>query len=258
MKINFLPSLLLLLCCSFFITCEAQVSLVFNTLGVNNINRWTNQKTDPGMLEKYPGLLMSGVSIDIMAELTNTSGAVLYFDDEVCGGADNVRLALYFYEIGFGWEKMYLYNPSSHNFNVMPDIGSLAAGKSITLRAAAIFPARLFMNETPLYYISSIVPTMYLVLEIPGQVPIFSALPENVFLNGRMLNPAKNKCYSCGEIYLVTHDSTIDELLNWKPEGRPNLTEMFGEGYYSDYMLGKAFVCNMEYTRRLLPIHKHP
>ena len=258
MKIKFLPSLLLLLCCSFFVKCEAQVSLVFNTLSVNNINSWTNHRTDSVMLLEYQGMLMSGVSVEIMAELTNTSDAVLNFDDEVCGGADNVRLAIYFYEIGSGWKKMYLYNPSSHDFNVMQGIGSLASGENLALRAAVVFPARLFVKETPLYYISAIVPTMYLVLEIPGQEPIFSALPENVFLNGEKLNTAKSKCYSCGEIYLVTYNSFVDELMNWTPIDMSSLTSLFGEGYHSNYMLERAFVCNMEYTRRLLPIHTHP
>ena len=259
MKTVCLPSLLLLLCCSLSVKCEAQVSLDFNTLGVNNLNSWTNHRTDPGILCEYPGMVMSGVSVDITAELANTSDAVLYFGDEVFGGADNIRLAVYFYEMGSGWKKMYLYNPFSHDFNVMPGIGSLASGESITLRAAAIFPARLFVKETPLYYMSSIVPTMYLVLEIPGQVPIFSALPENVFLNGVKLNPTKSKCYSCGEIYLLTHNpESIDELMAWVPAGRASLTGMFGEVYKSDYMLEKAFVCNMNYTRRSLPIYKHP
>lgn len=254
MKIVCLPFLLLLLCCSFSVKCEAQVTLDFNTLGVNNLNGWTNHRTDPEMLLQYPGVVMSGVSVDITAKLANTSDAVLYFGD-----ADNVRLAVYFYEMGSGWKKMYLYNPFSHDFNVMPEIGLLASGESITLRAAAIFPARLFVKETPLYYMSSIVPTMYLVLEIPGQVPIFSALPENVFLNGVKLNPRKSKCHSCGEIYLLTHNSeSIDELMNWVPAGRASLTGMFGEVYKSDYMLEKAFVCNMDYTRRSLPIYKHP
>ena len=154
---------------------------------------------------------------------------------------------------------MYLYNPFSHDFNVMQGISSLASGENITLQAAAIFPAMLFVKETPLYYMSSIVPTMYLVLEIPGQEPIFSALPETVFLNGVKLNPRKSKCYSCGEIYLLTHNSeSIDELMSWVPAGRASLTGMFGEVYKSDYMLEKAFVCNMNYTRRSLPIYKHP
>lgn len=254
-----LLSLLLLLCCSFSVKCEAQVSLDFNTLGVNNLNSWTNHRTDPGILCEYPGTVMSDVSVNITAELTNTSDAVLYFGDEVYGGADNVRLAMYFYEMGSGWKKMYLYNPSSHDFNVMPGVGSLASGESIALRAAATFPAKLFVKETPLYYMSSIVPTLYLVLEIPGQVPVFSALPEDVFLNGVKLNPAKSKCYSCGEIYLLTHNSeSIDELMNWVPVGRTSLTGLFGEVYKSDYMLEKAFVCNMNYTRRSLPIYKHP
>lgn len=252
-------SLLLLLCCSFSVKCEAQVSLDFNTLGVNNLNSWTNHRTDPGILCEYPGTVMSDVSVNITAELTNTSDAVLYFGDEVYGGADNVRLAMYFYEMGSGWKKMYLYNPASHDFNVMPDINSLASGESIALRAAAIFPASLFVKETPLYYMSSIVPTMYLVLEISGQEPIFSALPETVFLNGVKLNPRKSKCYSCGEIYLLTHNSeSIDELMSWVPGERASLTGLFGEVYKSYYMLEKAFVCNMDYTRRSLPIYKHP
>ena len=252
-------SLLLLLCCSFSVKCEAQVSLDFNTLGVNNLNSWTNHRTDPGILCEYPGTVMSDVSVNITAELTNTSDAVLYFGDEVYGGADNVRLAMYFYEMGSGWKIMYLYNPASHDFNVMPDINSLASGESIALRAAAIFPARLFVKETPLYYMSSIVPTMYLVLEIPGQEPIFSALPETVFLNGVKLNTRKSKCYSCGEIYLLTHNSeSIDELMAWVPGERTSLTGLFGDVYKSNYMLEKAFVCNMDYTRRSLPIYTHP
>ncbi|MBO7494306.1 MAG: hypothetical protein J6T87_09205 [Bacteroidales bacterium] len=256
-----LPSLLLLLCCSFSVKCEAQVSLDFKILGVNNLYSWTNHRTDPEMLlqYQYPGMLMSGISVDITAELTNTSDAVLYFNNEVRDDADNVRLAMYFYEMGSGWKKMYLYNPASHDFNVMPGVGSLASGESIALRAAATFPAKLFVKETPLYYMSSIVPTLYLVLEIPGQVPVFSALPENVLLNGVKLNPAKSKCYSCGEIYLLTHNSeSIDELMNWVPVGRTSLTGLFGDVYKSYYMLEKAFVCNMDYARRSLPIYTHP
>lgn len=239
--------------------CGAQVSLEFNKLGVNNINSWTNHKTSQKLLQEYGTMLLSGVSVEMTAKLINTGDEVIYFDEEAVGSRDNIKLAVYFYEMGSGWRKMYLYNPHTADFNVLGDIYSLAPGDTVTLCAGAVFPAWLFQKEPPLYYVSGIVPTMYLTFEMPGHAPFFSDLPKAVFLNGENLASYKRNCYYCGELYYMTYNTEVLEELMGGFDDDPtviNLMTIFGNSFYN--LWPKAFVCNMDYTRRAVPIYSHP
>ena len=195
--------------------CGAQVSLEFNKLNVNNINTWTNRKTSQKLLQEYGTMLLSGVSVEMTAKLINTGDEVIYFDEEAVGSRDNLRMAVYFYEVGAGWRKMYLYNPQTADFNVLGDIYSLGPGDTVMMQAGAVFPAWLFQKESPLYFISGIEPTMYLAFEIPGYETVFSGLPNSVFLNGVNLASVKMKNCNCGEIYLLAHNmETMCELMS--------------------------------------------
>lgn len=60
-----------------FMNCEAQASLEFKKLDVNNINRWTNHRFSNDCC-RIGDKVSSGVSISVTAELTNTSDDVLY------------------------------------------------------------------------------------------------------------------------------------------------------------------------------------
>ncbi len=219
--------------------CDAQVSLAFKRLSVNNINSTTNQITDMKMLEY--GDYVTGVSIGVMAEVVNTGDSVLYFDE----GIDNVRLALYFYEMGTGWRKMYLRKPQKQG-PVISEMDSLAPQESLTIRRAVLLPASLFQEEKPLYYISSIASTMCLALEIPGYGSVLSGLFESLYLNGEELKTERIACYNCTHMYMLTHQNELME--DYMSENSKN----FGF-YFSNYILGKAFLCNMDFTRRLYP-----
>lgn len=236
--------------------CIAQITLEFEKLGVNNVNQWTNHRTSSEIMQ-YGDMALSDVSMEVLAKLTNTSDEVIYFDRK--NGNDNVKLAAHFYEIGSGWKKMYLFNPNTFDFNILSGIDSLIPGESITMRTGVIFPAILFQKELPLYYISSIVPSMYLVFEMYGYEPVYSASTNNVFLNGVKLESIRKRCHSCGEIYLLTHNfESLGEVLAMKVPGRIDLSITFGSQFYSEYLMEKAFVCNMDFVSRLLPITKHP
>ena len=233
---------------------EAQISLEFEKLDVKNINSWTNRLTTPEIMQ-YGDMFLSGISIEVTAKLNNMSDEALYFEEGDNG--DNVKLAVCYYEIGSGWKKMYLYQPGSTDLNILSGIDLLNSGESVIMRTGAVFPASLFQKEPPLYYMSSIVPSMYLVFEMAGHEPIYSDLTKTIFLNGRKLKPEKTDCHTCGEIYLLTHNiGTMEYLMAMEGPngGRLDLNSMF----YSDYLLGKAFVCNMDFTSRQLPIAKHP
>lgn len=240
--------------------CEAQLSLELKAIKVNNINLSTNHKADPKLQYSYPGVVISGISLYVTAELTNTNDAVLYFSEEEGVNRDKIRLALSFYEIGSGWKKMYLYNPQSSDFNVFAEIDSLNPGESITMEAGVGFPNTLFEYIYPVYYISEIVPTMYLELEMPGQEPIFSDFTKNVFVNGRRTDIVRKECYSCGEIYIATINfDALVELMGWNPSGSRSsgLSALFSGVFYNTPLLEKAFVCNMDYSRRELTFILH-
>lgn len=238
-----------------FMNCEAQASLEFKKLDVNNINRWTNHRFSNDCC-RIGDKVSSGVSISVTAELTNTSDDVLYFDEQAGDGIRNVNLAVNFYDLESEWVKMYLYNSYSLNSSIDLDIDSLAPGESMSFQASVGFPASLFQNEPPLYYMSSIAATMYLSCEISGHEPFFSDMPENIFLNGEKLKIEGGDCYYCGEMYVVTHNADVmAELM--EITGRSDLSSTFGNILYSNYFMGKAFVCNMGFTRRLLPIPKY-
>ena len=240
--------------------CEAQLSLELKNIKVNNIILSTNHKTDPRLLNS--GVVMpTGISLYVTAKLTNTNDAVLYFSEEEGVNRDNIRLALSFYEIGSGWKKMYMYNPQSSDFNVFAEIDSLNPGESITMQAGIGFPTNLFKDIYPAYYISAIVPSMYLELEIPGQEPILSDFTKNVFVNGKSTDIVRKKCYSCGEIYIATINfDALVELMGWNPSGPhgSSLLGLYDGVFYNSPLLEKAFVCNMDFTRKVLPFLMHP
>jgi len=238
-----------------FMNCEAQVSLEFKKLDVNNINGWTNHRFSEDCF-RIGDKVSSGVSISVTAELTNTSDEVLYFDEQAGDGISNVNLAVIFYDLESGWVKMYLYDSYSLDSSIDLGIDSLAPGESKSFQASVGFPASLFRNEPPLYYISSIAATMDLSCEISGREPFFSDLPENIFLNGEKLKIDGGDCYYCGEMYILTHNADVmAELMAMN--GRSNLYGAFSNMLYSNYIMGKAFVCNMGFTRRLLPISRY-
>ena len=196
MKTNILFAFILVALFS-SLSCEAQMLLEYEKLGVNNINSWTNQRTSPEIL-RYGDMFLSGISIEVTAKLTNTSDEIIYFDGK--NSREKAKLAAYFYEIGSGWKKIYLYNPNTFDFNILSGIDSLISGESVTMRTGAIFPAILFQKELPLYYISGIVPSMYLEFEMPGYEPVSSVPTKNVFLNGVKLEMLRKRCHGCGEI----------------------------------------------------------
>jgi hypothetical protein len=236
--------------------CAAQLSLELKTIKINNINVSTNHKTDPRLIKI--GIVVSGISLYVTTELTNTSDSVLYFSEEEGVNRDNIRLALSFYEIGSGWKKMYLYNPQSSNFNVFPEIDSLNPGESITMQAGVEFPNTLFVYTYPLYYISGIVPSMYLALEIPGQESIFSDFTKNVYVNGRNTDQVRKECYNCLEIYIATINfDAMVELMGWAGS-RGSLSALFSGVFFNNSLVDKAFVCNMDFARRELSILRQP
>ena len=237
---------------------EAQLSLELKTIKVNNLNRWTNHKADPTQLQ-YGGMVLSGISVYVTAELTNTNDAVLYFSEEEGVNRDKIRLALYFYEIGSGWNKMYLYDPRSFNFNVFPEIESLSPGKSITMEAGVAFPASLFQEITPVYYISGIIPSMYLKFEMPGHNPIVSGFTDNILLNGRNIESERKNCYNCAEVSILADNlDSFEELMVLGDRRHSTLMELYSEYYFNHALVEKAFVCNLEFTRRELAILRHP
>lgn len=240
--------------------CEAQMSLELKTIKVNNLNRWTNRKADPTQLQ-YGGMVLSGISLYVTAVLTNTSDATMYFNKEEGVGRENIRLALYFYEIGSGWKKMYLYDPRSFDFNVFPEIKSLAPGESITMEAGVAFPANLFQDMTPVYYISGIVPSVYLAFEMPGHNPIISDFTDNVLLNGRSIESEKKNCYNCAEVSILADNlDSFEDLMMWTTLGASgsNLMALYGESSFNYALLEKAFVCNLVFSKGELSILRRP
>ena len=114
---------------------------------------------------------------------------------------------------------------------------------------------------TPVYYISGIVPSMYLAFEMPGHNPIISDFTDNVLLNGRSIESEKKNCYNCAEVSILADDlDSFEDLMMWTTLGASgsNLMSLYGESYFNYALLEKAFVCNLEFARRELSILRHP
>lgn len=177
----------------------------------------------------------------------NSGDSTLHFNEDI----DNIKMAICFYDIFNNvWKKVDLYTSRSRVSGNVQVIGSLDPEDGLLMRRGVILPASLFLQERPLYYLSSIVPTMYLILEIPGYEPLYSEKSDviEIFLNGERINSKRTRCYSCGELYMMMHHNEVMEeyiLVN------------YGNNI-SNYLLGKAFMCNFDFTRRLLPIATHP
>ena len=93
--------------------------------------------------------------------------------------------------------------------------------------------------------------SLVLVLCMPGAEAIVSDLPENVFLNGVKIEADETAaCQNCGELYRLTSNEVIEEYLKENPD-------LFGSDF-SDDILRKAFICNMEFARRMYPSPMRP
>ena len=235
--------------------CEAQLSLVFKSVNVNNLNTETNHKYAPEKI-RLGDVVLPGehdLSITITAELINTSDSVIYFESGLSSRKFDKQMALFCYREKFGWRKMKVGDISDDpgRFDGVLLRNALAPNESHTLELALYLKRETFEETTPLYYISSIVPTMRLVLCMPGEEPIISDSPENVILNGVKIDADEiAACQNCGEIYRLTSNEMIMEYMKENPE-------LFGS-CFSEEVLRKAFICNMEFARRMYPGSMQP
>ena len=129
------------------------------------------------------------------------------------------------------------------------------------MEAGVAFPANLFQDMTPVYYISGIVPSIYLEFEMPGHDPTISDFTDNVLLNGRSIESDRKKCYNCMEAYLVADNlDSFEELMVWTTGGAhgSNLMALYGESYFNYSILEKVFVCNLVFSRGELAILRRP
>lgn len=234
--------------------CEAQLSLVFKSVNVNNLNAETNHKYAPEKIRLgevvFPG--EHDLSITITAELINTSDSVIYFEGGLSTKNIKKQLTLFCYEEKFGWRKMKIYDrrdPARYDGILVRN--TLAPNESHTLELALYLKRETFKETTPLYYISSKVPTMRLVLCMSGKEPIISDSPENVILNGVKIDADEMAaCHNCEEIYRLTSNEMITEYMKENPD-------LFGS-YIPDEVMRKAFICNMEFARRMYPCSMQP
>ena len=92
--------------------CEAQLSLVFKSVNVNNLNAETNHKYAPEKIRLGEVVLLGedDVSVTITAELINTSDSVIYFDGGLSTKNIKKQLTLFCFEEKFGWRKMKIYD----------------------------------------------------------------------------------------------------------------------------------------------------
>ena len=227
--------------------CEAQLSLVFKSLSVNNLNGETNHKSPPEKIRLGDVVVdhEPEVSVSITAELINTSDTVIFFEGGLSTEEFDKHLALYYYNERFGWRKGRVYGTRDPiRYMGMLVRNSLAPNECHVLELALYLSKRTFQEITPLYYISSIVPTAHLVLCMPGEEPVISDLPENVFLNGVKIDADEiAACQNCGELYRLTSNEMIEEYMKENPD-------LFGSNF-SDDILRKAFICNMDFVRRM-------
>lgn len=235
--------------------CEAQLSLVFKSLNINNLNEKTNHKSAPEKI-RLGEIVIDGeqdVSITITAELINTSDSVIYFESGLSSRKFDKQMALFCYREKFGWRKMKVGDISDDpgRFDGVLLRNALAPNESHTLELALNISKGTFQEITPLYYISSIVPTMRLVLYRSGEDPIISDSPENVILNAVKIDADEiAACQNCGEIYRLTSNEMITEYMKENPE-------LFGS-FFPEEVLRKAFICNMEFARRMYPSSMQP
>lgn len=234
--------------------CEAQLSLVFKSLNVNNLNAETNHKYAPEKIRLgevvFPG--EHDLSITITAELINAGDSVIYFEGGLSTEQFDKQLALFCYEEKFGWRKMrarVIRDPARYDGILVRN--ALAPNEGHALELALYLSKGTFQEITPLYYISSIVPTMRLVLYRSGEDPIISDSPENVILNAVKIDADEiAACQNCGEIYRLTSNEMITEYMKENPE-------LFGS-FFPEEVLRKAFICNMEFARRMYPSSMQP
>lgn len=230
------------------IRCEAQ-ELVFKSISFNNVS---NQKSE--YFKYRDGVITySNVNFEVALEFNNTGDSMLNVTK--CFPID-CDFYLYYYKTGERWWKIKLeytdamWRDRSGDGHLTELFSSLSPHQSLSMVRYSRFYYHVFDEESPVHYISSIVPTMRLAIFLPGREPIFSDLPENIYVNGVKIDSDENGCDNCADLYRLMNNDLMQEYI------REN-SNVFGE-VISDDKLREEFICNMNFARMLYPETMHP
>ncbi len=205
--------------------CEAQISVKFKKLEINNI---TNKKSKP-VAHRMCETLISDVCLKITAEIINDGDTTVYSDVE--------RQGLLYYDSQYGWRKTNSL-PRQVSACMIAGIGPHFR-KQVTYYYSYNYGR--FYDVSSLYYVSSAVPTMRLFLLIPGQEPIISDAPETIYVNGVKLDSDGQVCQN-GSYYQLVNNEMVQEYMRENPY-------LFGSEFSKDILISE-FQSNMAFARR--------
>ena len=213
--------------------CEAQISVKFKKLEINNI---TNKKSKP-VTHRMCETLISDVRLKITAEIINDGDTTVYPEEE--------RMRLLYYDFQYGWRKTYSL-PRQMSACMIAGIGPHFR-KQVTYYYS--YNYERFYDVSSLYYVSSTVPTMRLFLSIPGQEPIMSDAPETIFVNGVKLDPDWHEGNN-GSLYQLVNNEMVQEYMRENPY-------LFGSEFSQDILISE-FQSNMLFAQRQYSLLRLP
>ena len=216
--------------------CVAQLSVKFKTLRVNNI---TNNLTTPAMTSlPFDALVLSDVGLAIDVELVNDG------DSAVNLYAETATIGLLYYDSPYGWRKIDRLDDRDCRIPLQSGLvylqhPNIKAHTSVTIQRFWYYRLPTFYDISSLYYVSSTVPTMRLVLMVPGQEPILSDIPETVYVNGLKLDDDWQECGKCASYQLLSN-GLLKDYMHENPY-------LFGTEFSQD-LIRKEFQCNMAFA----------
>ena len=220
--------------------CEAQVSVKFKKLEINNI---TNKKSEP-VVVRFGEVFISNVPdvmLKITAEIINDGDTTVYWHSDV------EQMEFLYYDCQYGWRKTnYLSRQVQFGVPYLPGVEPHSR-KQVTYYYS--YNDALFYEVSSLYYVSRAVPTMRLSLSIPGQGPIMSDAPETIFVNGVKLDSDEQVCQDAGSYQLVNNEM-MQEYMRENPY-------LFGSEFSHDILI-REFQSNMAYAQRQYSLLRLP
>ena len=239
------PSLLLVTVLLAPSLCEAQVSVKFKKLEINNI---TNKRSEPVTVRSGEVFLSNvpNVMLKITAEIINDGDTTVYWHSDV-EQMEFEPMKFLYYDSQYGWRKIdHLSRQVQFGIPYLPGVEPHSR-KQITYYYS--YNDALFYKVSSLYYVSSTVPTMRLLLSIPGQEPIFSEAPETIYVNGVRLDSDEQECQDGGSYQLVNNEMMQEYM-------REN-SYLFGSEFSQDILI-REFQSNMAYSQRQYSLLRLP
>ena len=216
--------------------CAAQVAVELYSVKVRNVTERCYKPANLISLLKSTDDFPE-VELEVEGAVVNNNDSTLIFE------VDSLMICYYTNREGKArWSPMHDDSRMKGGCTVYNAYYALRAHQSYSIHFFIRYPRYYFMDISPLYYMSNLIPTIRLELTLPGQKPILSDEVKHVWVNGVHVDNPWYKCDNCGSTYQLVNNEVLKEFLLENPE-------LFGNIFNEAFLINE-FQCSMALARR--------